>query len=197
MKDKVYAIAPELHGSIYGTPQKTRVYFQDLHELTLEINDREYIYALQPADTIVDVMLGFKDLIDNDPAPIATVVNVNENDVYFDLRGVLTDPFTVNPMNNTLIIPPIPTELWDILWEDVEEQVNEDNMVGEVERCQRYFMAHLLTRHAEQTIAAGASSQTVDRVSVTYANPLDDLTLTRYGLLAREIWLRNRRIRYT
>lgn len=195
LKSEVAAIAPELTSLIYGTPQKTRILIQDLTDFTLVIDDAEYIYEVQPDDTVTDIVNGLVDLIEAEELPIVSVVNVQAS--YFDIRGVSNVPFVVSSPASEILEVAVPETLWDILLEDAEDIINEDTFKAEINRAQRYFMAHMLTMHKDGNADAGVSSQAVGSVSVSYATPTNEYSKTRYGAIYYRIYLDNRRIKFT
>ena len=197
-KENVLTIAPQLHNLIYGTPQKTRIYVQNLNDNTLIVDDVEYIYEVEEGDTIADIISGLVELIDADEAPIVTVVN--ETTTYFDVRGVYTVPYVISEPTHEILVESLPDNLWDLFSEDVESIVNEDTFVDMVERAQRYLMAHLLTIYSMNTLSNSVlSSEKVGDISVSYADPLSDeaISATGFGAIYHGIYMKNRRIRYT
>ena len=195
-KQNVSLIAPELLNQIYGVSQKTRVYILDITSNNLTIDDKEYIYEVQSEDTIQDVIDGLIELIENDEDSIVEVVNTQSN--YFDLVGILKESFTVSQPVSENLQTAVSPYLWDLFAEDIVNIVNEDTFVAEIERAQRYLMAHLLTLSKMLQNLSGASSEKVGDVSITYADPLssEGLASTGYGLIYKGIYLKQRKVRY-
>jgi hypothetical protein len=198
-KAQVKLIAPELASIIDGIPQKTRIYISELTDNVVTIDDVEYIYTVQEGDTTAEVLSGLVTILNETVDPIVTVVNVNSNDLYFDVRGVYNDTYTVStPSLTTVLINAVPSSLWDMFEADIDGIVNINTFVSDIPRAQRYLMAHMLTLNKMSTMSATVSSETVGNVSVTYADPLSDEALgsTKYGMIYRGIYLKQRIIRF-
>jgi len=200
-KAEVKLIAPELTSIIDGKAQKTRVYIQSLTDNIVEINDVEYLYDVQPEDTIEDVALGLKALIDADPLPVVTVVNTHyeEDASYLDFRGVYNDTYAVTKPAVTLVLEEaVPTQLWDLFAADIDALINDDTYISEISRAQRYLMAHMLTINSLNSNQPALTSESTGDISLSYADPLaeDLLSTTKYGRIYLGIYFKNRRLRY-
>lgn len=223
-KANVLAIAPDLADVINGRPQTTRCFILELTDNTITVAGREYIYAVQPEDTTAEIIAGLGALIEADEDPIVEVPNVQ--DEYLDLRGVLTSPFEVTlPAVSQTIVEASPDTLWELFALDVSDTVwgnrppppppppppattdpflcmalpPQGTFSGEIERSQRYLMAHLLKVNEMIAEQGSLSSESVGSVSVSYVDPLSDngLSMTRYGLQYKQLRNKHQRIRFT
>ena len=197
-KEKVALIAPELLELIHGVAQKTRLYVQDTTQNTVTIDDKEYTYEVQEDDTIEDIISGLMELIDNDEDAIVSVVN--DSETYFDIRGLYLESYSISGLTYEITIPSIPDSLWELFAEDIANVVNEDTFKDEIERAQRYLMAHMLTlKNSGLNNMAGVNSERVGDISVQYSDPMsqEGLGLTGYGLIYKGIWLKQRRVSFT
>ena len=197
-KTNVLLIASELAGAINGTPQTTRCFINNLVGNTLTVEGREYIYELQPGDNVLEIIAGLKVLIDADPEPIVEVVNTQSS--YLDIRGILTQPFDVTlPAVSQTIVEASPDDLWELFALDVDDTVSEDTFKAEIEKSQRYLMAHLFAMNDLDPEQGTLSSETVGSVSVGYQDPLSasGLSMTKYGIIYKQLLYKNRRIRFT
>lgn len=200
-KENVSLIAPELLSLIYGQYQKTRIYIQQLtnNTVTISLDDyfKEYTYEVQEDETIEDLIDNLIEIINADEERIINVVN--STSTYFDVIGLDSNPFNISTPINENIQEAIPASLWDLLIEDVNLMVNEETFVEEIERAQRYLMAHLLTITRRLKNTSMTTSEKVGDISVSYADPLssEGMSLTGYGLVFRGIFLRQRRIKFT
>jgi len=197
-KQKVTLIAPELIKLINGVTQKTRCYIQSPNEFVIQINDKTYMYEVQEDDTIEDIIEGLITDINEDEDAIVAVVDSGSS--YFDIRGLYTDAFTVTGVTTETLIEAVDTELWDLYAEDIANLVNEDSFKSEIERGQRYLMAHMLTLYTMKLGGQRATnSEKVGDISVQYADPTSEegLGLTGYGVIYKGIYLKNRRLQFT
>lgn len=193
----VSLIAPELLAYIYGQAQKTRIYVQSTSDNVLKINDKTYTYDVQPTDDITDVIDGLIALIVDDT--YAEVGVVNTTDEYFDVVGLDYTAYTVYSPTSVNILEAVSDALFTLIGEDVDDMVNEDTFVSQIERAQRYLIAHLLKLHSQALGSIQAlSSEKVGDISVSYADPMSDegLGLTGYGVIYKGIYLKQRRIQY-
>lgn len=201
-KAEVKLIAPELTSVIDGKAQKTRVYIQELTDNIITVDDVEYVYDVQPEDTIEDVMLGLKALIDADTAPIVTVVNTHvetDDTCYLDLRGVYNEAYNVSTPAVTLILEEaVPTAIWDLFAADIDVLINENTFLAEISRGQRYLMAHMLTINSLNSNQPALTSESTGDISLSYADPMSEelLSITKYGRIYTGILFKNRRINF-
>lgn len=193
-KENVSLIAPELLAQIYGQYQKIRCYISELTDNIITVEDKEYIYEVQEGDEIEDVIDGLYTMINDDPDAIVSAVNSTET--YIDIIGKTSNPFIVTTPTTENIQTAVPSSLWDLFELDIDDIVSEDTFTGQIERAQRYLMAHLLTIQSKLAKASLTSSEKVGDVSVTYADPLsiEGLGLTGYGLIYLGIYKSKRRL---
>lgn len=193
-KENVALIAPELLAQIYGQYQKTRCYISELTDNIITVEDKEYIYEVQEGDTVEDVIEELYTMINDDPDAIVSAVNSTET--YIDIIGKESNPFTVSTPTTENIQEAVPSSLWDLFTLDIDDIVSEDTFTGQIERAQRYLMAHLLTIQSKLAKASLNSNEKVGDVSVTYADPLspEGLGLTGYGLVYLGIYKSKRRL---
>lgn len=193
-KENVSLIAPELLAQIYGQYQKTRCYISELTDNVITVEDKEYIYEVQEGDTVEDVIEDLYTMINDDPDAIVSAVNSSET--YIDIIGKESNPFTVSTPTTENIQEAVPSSLWDLFTLDIDDIVSEDTFTGQVERAQRYLIAHLLTIQSKLSKASLNSNEKVGDISVTYADPLspEGLGLTGYGLIYLSIYKSKRRL---
>jgi hypothetical protein len=150
--ERVLTIAPELENKVYNLAQVDRINVLEAEydvEYKITINETEYTITSPDEESSTDLLQEIVDLL---------VIEVGTNeDVYtskwndsIELKAVEPGTgFNISVSNNLVITEAVKNYqgavLFELLLEDVILQVTELNFHEEMERAQRYLLAHLLT----------------------------------------------------
>jgi hypothetical protein len=89
-------------------------------------------------------------------------------------------------------------DLWTLLFADAIAEITDTDYSTDEEKAQRYYLAHMLTKHFSYGQAANLTSEKVGDVQINYGSNdgINDYKSTKYGNVFYALYLQHRRVRF-
>ena len=200
-KENILSIAPELRSFLLNERQTATIRIVaavEHHEYTVVIDDIECSYTATETDTIEDIVEKLEEQIELEVVDVTTVTTADTIKVIVLEAGHAMDISA----NSSVYIEINYTrfahngqEIFDLILEDVANEVTEERYRLECERAQRYLAAHLLTimkkeLEGETIDDKDRIKERVNEVEIWYSDKKDSistddalLSLTTYGMV--------------